>query len=485
MSISQSSYQVFDQYRRIFFRRKWFVLLGFSLVLITVAIGSRFLPRVYEAHTIVIVEDEDILNPLVRGIAVTSPIDQQLRTLKYRIGSRPRVEQLVKDLSLEKGLKPDSMAYENLITKIQNNLNVNIRGKNLIEISYQGLDPQKVMKVVDTLTKSFINESQKKQGEGTESALSFIQEQLGIYKGKLEKSEAALRDFKEKHLNELPGTENVNQTRLTQATQDLVATDLELSQTKVSIDRLQEQLNKYPELQVSEVTKEESPVVSMLKSRKAQLELELTKLQADYTDKHPKVIAVKEEIANVQKRLSQESKQEVSKEVSSINPIRQSLQMQLEDAQQKMEALKLKKSQLSVAVKKYEAAVANVPKTEQIYAQLTRDVGVTSTIYNNLLNKMEEARVSRELELKEKTDRFRIVEPAQIPLRPIKPNIFKLLLLGAVLGVFTGVAFALLAEFLDRSFDSVEDLQGRLSIPVLGSITMIQKSSVHEKGMSK
>ena len=115
----------------------------------------------------------------------------------------------------------------------------------------------------------------------------------------------------------------------------------------------------------------------------------------------------------------------------------------------------------------------SIPKQEQELARLTRNRQVNEEIYAMLLERLETARISKQLESSENKTKFKIVEPARLPLKPESPNKLKVNLLGLVLGGILGVGSIYFVEYTDHSFKNAEDLKSVFNLPVLGSISKI------------
>ena len=73
--------------------------------------------------------------------------------------------------------------------------------------------------------------------------------------------------------------------------------------------------------------------------------------------------------------------------------------------------------------------------------------------------------------------KFKILEPARLPLRPVRPNLLKIFFFSLLLGIFAGAGAAFVAEYLDQSFQAAEEVQATLELPVLGSISTIVTES--------
>jgi polysaccharide biosynthesis transport protein len=117
-----------------------------------------------------------------------------------------------------------------------------------------------------------------------------------------------------------------------------------------------------------------------------------------------------------------------------------------------------------------QARVAAMPRREQEYAALTRDYENLKTTYQSLLNKQIQAGMAEDLERKQAGATFTVLDPAEVPKTPVKPDRFKILLVGLVLGVGAGAGGAYLGETLDQSIRTVEELKAAYGLPVLGAI---------------
>ena len=126
----------------------------------------------------------------------------------------------------------------------------------------------------------------------------------------------------------------------------------------------------------------------------------------------------------------------------------------------------------------YEARVEMAPKLEQELAALSRDYENTKKAYDDLLTKRREAEQAETLEMTQRGEQFQVLDEAEVPFSPFKPNRIKLLLMGFMLALAAGGGAVFIAEYLDQSFHQVSDLETYLELPVLASLPRIpaQKS---------
>jgi len=194
------------KYLDIISRRRYIFLGVFVLVTIIIIGYSYTLKKRYESSAIILVEKEKVINPLMRGLAVSQSGAERLRTIRQLIISRSRLLEVVKKLDLDLKLKTP-LELENFIKAMRKAIDIKLIGHNLYNISYEGDDPQKVKNVVNTICNIFIEENLRATRGAAHEAFDFIQTQLDTYKQKLNESENTLRIFKEKNLEQLPGRE--------------------------------------------------------------------------------------------------------------------------------------------------------------------------------------------------------------------------------------------------------------------------------------
>ena len=374
-----------QDYLRIFLRRKNFFLLPLIILFSVTIIVSFFLPKAYEAKAVILVEEGKVINPLLKNLAVSTTVSERLHLLREEILSWPRVVQLVEELGLNKN-KNSPLEFEKLIADIRMRISVNMKGDDIITISYSDRDPAITQKVVNTISDIFIRKNLVSQNEESNTAIDFIKDQLATYKKKLEASEGALRKFKETYGLQMPLAAQIN-------------TEL------------------------------------------ARLEAELTTLLVDSTEEHPRVKELRGNIQSLKEKRAQQVRQ--AAEIATVD------------------------------TKRYIEIAESVPRQEQELARLTRDTEVNEKLYAMLLERLETARISQELEDSENKTKFKIIEPARFPLKPVKPNKIKLGLMGFLLGAMAGFGCIYLVEYNDQSFKGVEELKSFFDLPVLGAISEI------------
>ncbi len=181
-------------YLQIFFRRKHLFLYPFLLTVTVVVIASFVMPKTYISSSVILIEEEDVINPLISGLAVSTTVMDRLRILREQILSWKSLTELTKRLKLDANIK-SQFDYEELIKGLRRDIIVESRGEQLVMISYSGEDPEIVQKVAKTLTDIFIQQNVDAKTRETDVAVSFLEDQLKLYRYKIKSDE--IKNFQE------------------------------------------------------------------------------------------------------------------------------------------------------------------------------------------------------------------------------------------------------------------------------------------------
>jgi len=194
-------------YMKIFFRRKELVLIPIIIGLVLGACTGILLPKQYKSETIILVQEGKTDNPLFNELAISTTVEQRLVGIRETILGWNSLTELVKRLNLDKNVRTKA-EFEDLIMRIRKNIKIQLRGGNILRLVYVDRDPEQTQAVVKNITDIFINKNIQAQNQETSEAISFIEEQLQVYLGKIKSAEIAqlqdqldtlLLDSTEKH----------------------------------------------------------------------------------------------------------------------------------------------------------------------------------------------------------------------------------------------------------------------------------------------
>ncbi|MEW5803012.1 MAG: XrtA system polysaccharide chain length determinant [bacterium] len=475
----QKKLSIFGYVYKIY-RGKYLFFAIFTSVTLILISYSYLAGKKYEASSLILFEEEKVANPLERirpKQQGAEKMTEKLKTIRQILLSRSKLLEVIKKLDLDLKVK-DPLEMEKLIEDTKKAVEITMASESLFLISYEGDDPHKVRDFTNMLCQLFVEENMERLRGTANDAFSFIEGQLAVYKKKLEESENSLRLFKENNIGQMPGEENANLGRLENYRNLLTQAEIDLKEATLQKSILEEQLLKEKPLIVAFSSRNAD---SSLEAQLAKLEVQLSFLLTSYTDKYPEVIRVKGQIEEIKKGILKEKEKtqgeseedkgsEETMQTEAINPSYQKIKDDLSQTNTRISTLQLRLSDYEQKIAQYQQKVQSIPEGEQKLAQLKRDYEVNNQIYQTLLNKLEEARIAKELEMKEKSINFQIIDPAQLPLKPSKPDKPKFILLGLAAGLSAALAIFYLLYYLDNPIVDLEDAKNYFNYPVLVTI---------------
>jgi uncharacterized protein involved in exopolysaccharide biosynthesis len=194
---------------RLIFHRKWLILGIFGLTSAVTAVISARLPNVYSSDTLIMVDPQKVPDNYVKA-TVSGDIRNRLGTLKQQILSATRLQKIIDNLNLYPTEKK-TMAREDVIARMRSDIAVSVvsdfgssQDLQAFRIEYSGGDPQLVSQVTNELASLFIEENLKAREQQAEGTSEFLTNQLEETRKTLEDQEAKLKDFRLKHIGEMP-----------------------------------------------------------------------------------------------------------------------------------------------------------------------------------------------------------------------------------------------------------------------------------------
>lgn len=429
-------------------------------------VASFYLPTLYEARTIFLMEREAVSNPLTQKSTIGAQLRDKLQTINEVVQSRQFLLRVIDKLNLDAGFK-SNVGVENLINTMRSHTAVNSRkgAYDLFEITFRDEQPQRAKAVNETMANMFIEDNLEAVRRHQNASLVFIDAQLEDYKQRLEESEENLRKFKEANLGEMPSQENTVLIGMEKHQIELEKIRLALREAHLEEEAIRKQLSEEKPMVVSVSTQNGASTLEALQAK-------LANLMVRYTEQHPEVIQTISDIERLKKqpKASEVPKESSDSTISTINPTYQKLREALMQVTRRISTLKDREQHYEKKIKGYNQKVLAVPAKEQELARLTRDYNVNNGIYQLLLQRQAEARVARDLDISQRGDRFTVLEPATVPIFPVKPNRPKMLVFSLVLSGMLGAGVLLLRDSLDDSLKSVDEAKAFLQVPVLAII---------------
>jgi len=432
---------------------------------------------------------------------VTVDLSARLRTITQQIKSRTRLESIINQYDLYGDILADATMTD-AVEAFRDNIDVNVRGgRYAFEVSFQGKDPVKVRDVTNTLAHLFIESNLKLREAQATGTTKFLDRELERLQDDLREKEEAVRQFKEDYRGVLPENMNQNATMMSHLQRQLDSINATIEQTKDRKVMLDTQLKNLERMEAQmasfevgagdmfETTDQAGGAPGAWTSPEVeQLRAQLDHLKTRYSDKHPDVIKLQARIARLEQDQeappSEDDSDELASDVDSggvgasegvslFEAQKEDMRAQVRLIARELDDLHQEKNKLKGEMETYRQRIEMGPRIEQMVTDLRRGYDAINENYQSLLQKKFNAKVAENLERAQQAEQFTILDPAKLPDKPSKPQTRKILLLAFCLALGSGLGLAFLREYLDASFSSAKELEGRLQMPVLVSIPLI------------
>ena len=478
-------------------RRKWLIL---SFVVVSVAIAgvyAWFKPELYSSSTVILVEHQKIPENYVRSV-VSGRVAERVSTITQQVLSRTSLQKVIEELQLF----PDAVkefGYDAVITDMRSNVRLQTKGSSgrldTFKISYVHSDPMTAMKVTAKLASQYIEENLKLREQFVEGAAEFLEQELGTIKRELDEKEKALSEFKLKYLGELPGQLESNLRTLDRLQGEKSSLQESLNATSLRLELIQKSIHDYESLAgaLIDLPTFETPLqgpMDPLVLEKEKLEEELAKLSMEYTDAYPDVVVLQNHLDKVKAKLEEKQAhpEDVSLEnvpgdasnpstnpnMTSLDPYLLDLQNTRDEIKTQIASLKRRKKRIISDMETYKSRIERTPSREQELLILERDYSNIQKNYQHLHGKRLNSRISENLEKRQKAERFRILDPANLPTTSEGPPRYIIVLAGLAIGCGLGYGTAFALEQWKPTFRRSEDAEVSIGFPILATIPSFQ-----------
>lgn len=476
-------------YWKVFWRKKLYLAVPLVLSVAISVVGVRYLTPIYESSALVSVEEQNILSGTMRRYI--APIEEEQRTrsrqframIEARLKSREFLEMVVSDLGLhrsyrlregleanasrQEGLSQEELTMRHLTGLLEEKIYVETTIPGFYRISVLDSDPGTAYVLATKIGEKYIETTQQAKLQGLRQAGAFSDEQLAIYKEKLEESEKELERVR----------------------RELSLTDIETNPVNAA------------NVQLAEARK------NSLAARRGRSEIGLRNVRERATEVFEMVpssetVMEDETIRNIERQLLADSEEmflmelrggdQLDEELASSDPLWQELRARISDIVreeygefsidvrpliteyyfQRIQAGVLRSLERTITgyIEQYRSNVSRRPQLISEENRLVHEVETNRAIYEAFLESKTSAQITEAIQSTNLGVRISIVENAEKPISPVKPNRMKIILLSVMFGTVCGLGAILVTEYMDDSFRSVEEVQRVLSVPVLGTI---------------
>jgi polysaccharide chain length determinant protein (PEP-CTERM system associated) len=484
-----------EEYLAIVVRRRWWILLPLFLCWLAVWGVSWTLPTTYTSDALISAEQEKVSDLYVME-NVNVNLQNRLQSTTQKVLSYASLQAIIERFKLYAA--PPRMSgffkHKDSIDQMRGDIKIELVGAPgyrgeffTFKIHYSADTPELAQQVNSELTSLFINENVRSQRQLSENTTAFLDSKLTDARVKMQEQEAEVSAFKAKHAGNLPGQLQSNVQILAGVQAQLASTQHALDTSKQQKIYLESLLQQYQSAQAS--LGGDSNVISTQALDKVlqDLRLQIQNLRTRYTDDHPDIVALKDEIAKTEVLRKQNetdiaSNHQTAKPTNAIDfSAAEGVQRGSPTAIMQLQS-QLKANQLEILNEQqhakdleqqttlYQGRLNLTPQTEQELTVVSRGYDEAKFNYNSLLQKQTQSQLATSLGQQQQGQQFHIVDPPKLPDKPSAPNRFLISLVGLALGAVLGLGLATFLELTDIRFRQEKDLEGILPARLLVGI---------------
>jgi capsular exopolysaccharide synthesis family protein len=337
------------------------------------------------------------------------------------------------------------------------NLTVNpVEETNLVKITFTSPDPALAAQITNAHVTAYERQQVEMHSQQSEEAQRFLQNKLVDIKEQLQKSEAALNDYRRRKgiipgLMSLDGKDAVVLDRLSDLSKDLTTAEVQRISLESQVTLIRK--HQYSALSVVQndlTVQDMQRELDSLYSQEAALS---SQFKADY----PPLAKLQAQIHELQARVADQ----IQKAVGAI-------ESQYAEAQEK-------ENELEAETQRQRQETLNLNDAVAQYAILQRDVDTNRDLYNAIMTRMKDVAVSGDIQ----TTNVSVINSAEVPGGPSSPKKVRALMLALIGGLGVGLGLAFTMEFLDNTLKNPEEAENYLRLPNLGVVP--EFSSVNGK----
>jgi polysaccharide chain length determinant protein (PEP-CTERM system associated) len=456
-----------------------------SIALLGVLIGA-FIPKKYTASTSILVEQSNIIGPLMEGRAVPTGVANRAAMAREVAFSRRVMNDILKTGGWLAS-HPNPVEQEQLIEQIKDRTSIStpmptIIGKNepptgnLIQISYYDSDPKRAFIVTRRLGELIIEESLATKERESRQAYEFIKAQTEQYRQKLAQAEARLEDYRISHPDARAGVTTDVTSRIGELRRLVDGARMDMIDSASEEGALRSQLSG--ESEVSSILTHGGQI----RARLAELQGERERLLLTYTEQYPDVVRVTHQIRDLEEDLARANAGQAAKSAGSaaslasldgsvsMNPLYTELRSRMATAHQRRAASSSRLATGQSLLNEEMQRSTRIAQSERVLSALTRDYEVNRDLYQDLLKRRENARVSMNLDAEREGLSFSIQEPAVMPLRPSGLRMMHVALAGLVLALLAPLLLVAGYIKVDPRVRTPLQIERNAGLPVLGTI---------------
>ncbi|MCU7893252.1 MAG: chain length-determining protein [Candidatus Thiodiazotropha sp. (ex Ustalcina ferruginea)] len=478
-------------YIRSAWRFRWLAIAFSWIVAITGWAMIFAMPDQYESEAKVYVDTESVLRPLLEGLAVQNDMNQRLHLMTRTLLSHENLKNLILQTDMDHKISTRE-EEEQLIDWLRDTIVVDVdrrripgtrETENFYTIGFTYSDRFLSQRVVKVLLDIFVESALGDTRIESDTAQKFLQQQIREYETRLVEAENRLTEFKRKNVDTLPREGGGIFQRLEESRGGLEEIQLQFKEAQIRRDELKRQYattlaeEEQRRRSLGMSANADSPTAQRLLAMQSRLDGLLLR----YTDQHPDVQELRSTIEELKKQSAATVSTGTVTASPTISTALEELKLAYRQSEVDLRTIRLRFDEYRARIDELKKKLDTLPQVEAELTRLNRDYNINRENYQELVQRLESARMSEQADEAGDNLKFRIVEPPKVPILPVGPKrlLLSAIVLLASLGVGGGIAF-LLSQLKPVYFDT-RTLRSELEFPVLGQVTRVLTDDVRMK----
>ena len=489
-------------YWKIFWRKKFYLAVPLILSFVLSFVGVRYLTPIYESSTLLSVEEHNILaSTMSRYIATpeerSREINQRYRALiETRLKSHTFLRQVVEGLGLHRShelrqeivqrindrarqeLTLDELIMRRMVSILKGKIKVQNPNLGFFTISLYDSDPTNAYVLATRVSEKFIEATRQAQLDGIRQAGAFSDEQLAIYKEKLEASEKELSRVQREMLESDIESNPITSGNVQFAEALLRTLKAQIERNEIALRMVRNRLvSVFGLVPSSEKVSSNETVRNIEKHLTAVGE----KMLLSDLITEVEVAAEDETYPALWDELRQSISEIVNEEYSEFSSDLRPLISEYFYQRYVLDLNRFRERKLQSYINQFSDNIARRPLLDREFNKLKREVETNRAIHEAFIESKTSAQITEAVQSTNLGLRINIIERAEKPLIPVEPDKMQILLMAVLFGAACGIAAILVTEYMDDSFKAVDEVKRILKVPVLGTVPKTISSFAWEK----
>jgi len=341
----------------------------------------------------------------------------------------------------------------------------------IIGLSVTWRDPVTSARIANAFGNVVVDRQRQLVAGQADNAITFLNQQLPQAQKAMNDAQTQLAAFEAQH--HIADISTQTQTLIASlATLDAKVGQVQADrqQAQAELSSAQAQLKSTPATVTGGQTVAQNPVLGQLQSQLSQVDVQLQTALQQYTEKHPTVIALRQQEAQIKHEIAQTQSSIVANTNTIPNPVYQQIQQQAEQYATQIASDNAQLGALKTQQQQMNPQLAQLPAQTATLANLQRQAKSAEDVYAALQQKFNNAQIARDTALSDVT----ITQPADPHFADVKPHLILNLLLGVALGAVLAILGAFVIDYLDNTIKDDRDVEQELALPSLAAIPLVK-----------